>query len=100
MCHVCRVIHIVYDCMWFHVSHAPPPLHTLVPAESIYKVPGDDTQFYAVFTTSMNGLMGSAICSFTLRHIQVSREAARFGRVAPVVDCGELVCLGWMLMDD
>ena len=40
--------------------------------ESVYKVPGDDTRFYAVFTTSMTGLMGSAICSFTLGDIQVS----------------------------
>jgi len=40
--------------------------------QSIYKVPGDDTQFYAVFTTSMNGLMGSAVCSLTLRDIQAA----------------------------
>lgn len=35
----------------------------------MYKVPGDDTKFYAVFTTSTTGLMGSAICSFTLDDI-------------------------------
>jgi hypothetical protein len=38
--------------------------------QSIYKVPGDDTKFYGTFTTSTNGLMGSAICSFTLTDIQ------------------------------
>ncbi|XP_030758348.1 semaphorin-2A isoform X2 [Sitophilus oryzae] len=38
--------------------------------QSIYKVPGDDTKFYGTFTTSTNGLMGSAICSFTLPDIQ------------------------------
>lgn len=40
------------------------------PAESVYKIPGDDSRFYAVFTTSMNGLMGSAICTFSLDDIQ------------------------------
>lgn len=39
-------------------------------AESVYKIPGDDSRFYAVFTTSMNGLMGSAICTFSLDDIQ------------------------------
>ncbi|XP_042239882.1 semaphorin-2A-like [Homarus americanus] len=38
--------------------------------QSVYKIPGDDTRFYAVFTTSMNGLMGSAICTFSLDDIQ------------------------------
>ncbi|XP_043240676.1 semaphorin-2A-like [Amphibalanus amphitrite] len=38
--------------------------------QSVYKVPGDDTRFYAVFTTSMTGLMGSAICTFSLADIQ------------------------------
>ncbi|KAJ8915222.1 hypothetical protein NQ315_015445 [Exocentrus adspersus] len=38
--------------------------------QSIYKVPGDDTKFYGTFTTSTNGLMGSAICSFRLSDIQ------------------------------
>ncbi|XP_065170848.1 semaphorin-2A isoform X2 [Atheta coriaria] len=40
--------------------------------QSIYKVPGDDNKFYGTFTTSTNGLMGSAICSFTLDDIQVA----------------------------
>ncbi|XP_039291270.1 semaphorin-2A [Nilaparvata lugens] len=44
--------------------------------QSIYKVPGDDTTFYGVFTTSTTGLMGSAICSFSLESI----EAAFRGR--------------------
>lgn len=43
-------------------------------SESIYKVPGDDTHFYGTFTTSTNGLMGSAICSF---HIDAIQEAFR-----------------------
>ncbi|XP_015438245.1 PREDICTED: semaphorin-2A [Dufourea novaeangliae] len=42
--------------------------------QSIYKVPGDDTHFYGTFTTSTNGLMGSAICSF---HIDAIQEAFR-----------------------
>ncbi|KAF7399723.1 hypothetical protein HZH68_008315 [Vespula germanica] len=42
--------------------------------QSIYKVPGDDTHFYGTFTTSTNGLMGSAICSF---HIDSIQEAFR-----------------------
>jgi len=32
-------------------------------------VPGVDDKFYTTFTTSMNGLMGSAICTFTLDDI-------------------------------
>nr|XP_022905732.1 semaphorin-2A [Onthophagus taurus] len=40
--------------------------------QSIYKVPGDDNKFYGTFTTSTNGLMGSAICSFTLNDIQAA----------------------------
>lgn len=40
--------------------------------QSIYKVPGDDAKFYGTFTTSTNGLMGSAICSFTLDDIQAA----------------------------
>ncbi|XP_075210954.1 semaphorin 2a [Lycorma delicatula] len=38
--------------------------------QSIYKVPGDDSMFYGVFTTSTTGLMGSAICAFALEDIQ------------------------------
>lgn len=45
-------------------------LHNHTFPESIYKVPGDDTKFYGTFTTSTNGLMGSAICSFRLTDIQ------------------------------
>ncbi|KAL7301621.1 hypothetical protein TKK_0005630 [Trichogramma kaykai] len=40
--------------------------------QSVYKIPDDDTRFYAVFTTSRNGLMGSAICSFHIDAIQES----------------------------
>jgi len=49
-------------------------LHRCYCSESIYKVPGDDTHFYGTFTTSTNGLMGSAICSF---HIDAIQEAFR-----------------------
>uniref|UniRef100_A0A1Y1NE22 Semaphorin-2A n=1 Tax=Photinus pyralis TaxID=7054 RepID=A0A1Y1NE22_PHOPY len=38
--------------------------------QSIFKIPGDDSKFYGTFTTSTNGLMGSAICSFKLSAIQ------------------------------
>ena len=38
----------------------------------MYKVPGDDTRFYAVFTTSQNGLTGSAICAFTTADVQAA----------------------------
>merc|ERR1719507_1974862 len=34
--------------------------------QSVYKMPNDDTTFYGVFTTSLNGLMGSAVCTFHL----------------------------------
>lgn len=37
--------------------------------QSVYKIPGDDKMFYAVFTTPMNGLYGSAVCAFTLDSI-------------------------------
>ncbi|XP_056647935.1 semaphorin-2A isoform X1 [Diorhabda sublineata] len=40
--------------------------------QSIYKVPGDNNRFYGTFTTSTNGLMGSAICSFSLSDIQAA----------------------------
>ncbi|XP_065224018.1 semaphorin-2A isoform X2 [Planococcus citri] len=38
--------------------------------QSVYKVDGDDNKFYGVFTTSTTGLMGSAICAFTLEDIE------------------------------
>lgn len=38
--------------------------------ESIYRNPYDDKKFHAVFTTSNNGLTGSAICTFSLDAIQ------------------------------
>ncbi|XP_044756007.1 semaphorin-2A isoform X1 [Coccinella septempunctata] len=40
--------------------------------QSIYRVPGDNNKFYGTFTTSTNGLMGSAICSFTLKDIHAA----------------------------
>ncbi|KAI1301480.1 Semaphorin-2A [Halotydeus destructor] len=38
--------------------------------QHVFKHPDDDRRFYAVFSTSMNGLLGSAICSFSLDAIQ------------------------------
>merc|ERR1712110_943527 len=34
--------------------------------QSVHKLSSDDTTFYAVFTTGLNGLMGSAVCSFPI----------------------------------
>lgn len=42
--------------------------------QSIYKVPGDNSRFYGVFTTASTGLMGSAICTFTIGDIQKAFE--------------------------
>lgn len=44
-----------------------PTIHL---TESIYRNPLDDKKFHAVFTTSNNGLTGSAICTFSLDAIQ------------------------------
>lgn len=44
-------------------------LYIICFAESIYKIPNDNSKFYGVFTTSMNGLMGSAICSFDIKAV-------------------------------
>ncbi|XP_075679801.1 semaphorin 2a isoform X2 [Dermatophagoides pteronyssinus] len=39
--------------------------------QSVYKYPNDDRKFYAVFSTSTtNGLIGSAICTFSLNKIE------------------------------
>ncbi|XP_015920801.1 semaphorin-2A isoform X2 [Parasteatoda tepidariorum] len=38
--------------------------------QHVYKHPDDEKKFYAVFSTSTNGLMGSAICSYSLDSIQ------------------------------
>ncbi|ODM98388.1 Semaphorin-2A, partial [Orchesella cincta] len=38
--------------------------------QSIYRVPGDDSRFYAIFTTVGSGFHGSALCVFTLDAIQ------------------------------
>lgn len=38
--------------------------------EHVYKHPEDNQRFYAVFSTSSNGLSGSAICTFSLESIQ------------------------------
>ncbi|CAG0893398.1 unnamed protein product, partial [Cyprideis torosa] len=38
--------------------------------QGVYLEPGDDFRFYAVFSTSLNGLLGSAVCSFTLASVE------------------------------
>lgn len=38
--------------------------------QSVYQLPTDKTKFYATFTTSTNGLVGSAVCSYDLNDIQ------------------------------
>ncbi|XP_074601991.1 semaphorin 2a [Brevipalpus obovatus] len=38
--------------------------------QHIFKAPRENGKFYAVFSTSLNGLVGSAICTFTLDSIQ------------------------------
>lgn len=38
--------------------------------QSVYQLPNDKNRFYAAFTTSTNGLIGSAVCSFHLNEVQ------------------------------
>lgn len=38
--------------------------------QSVYQLPSDKTKFYATFTTSTNGLVGSAVCSYDINDIQ------------------------------
>jgi len=38
--------------------------------QNVYKVPDDDTKFYAVFTTNQNGLTGSAVCTFDINSME------------------------------
>ncbi|CRL00146.1 CLUMA_CG013422, isoform A [Clunio marinus] len=40
--------------------------------QSVYQIPTDKTKFYATFTTSTNGLVGSAVCSFDIGEIQTT----------------------------
>ncbi|EDW31848.1 GL10746 [Drosophila persimilis] len=40
--------------------------------QSVYQLPSDKTRFYATFTTSTNGLIGSAVCSFHINEIQAA----------------------------
>lgn len=37
--------------------------------QAVYQLPTDKTKFYATFTTSTNGLVGSAVCSFDINEI-------------------------------
>lgn len=40
--------------------------------QSVYKIPDDDTKFYAVFNTNLNGLSGSAVCTFMLEDVHTA----------------------------
>ncbi|XP_029406492.2 semaphorin-2A isoform X2 [Bactrocera dorsalis] len=40
--------------------------------QSVYQLPTDKTRFYATFTTSTNGLIGSAVCSFHINEVQAA----------------------------
>lgn len=61
-------------------QHKPPYLFSylelilrhcnLSSLEHVFKHPDDDRRFYAIFSTSMNSLIGSAICTFSLDSIQ------------------------------
>lgn len=42
--------------------------------QSVYKMPNDDTKFYATFTTNTHGIVGSAVCSFDIRDINAAFE--------------------------
>lgn len=42
----------------------------LLSTEHVFKHPDDESKFYAIFSTSSNGLVGSAICTFSLDAIQ------------------------------
>ena len=42
--------------------------------QDIFKSPSDDKVFHGVFTTSSNGLSGSAICSFQLQDVEQAFE--------------------------
>jgi len=37
--------------------------------QNVYKMPDDDTKFYAVLTTNQNGLHGSAVCTFNIEDV-------------------------------
>uniref|UniRef100_A0A182QQD4 Semaphorin-2A n=1 Tax=Anopheles farauti TaxID=69004 RepID=A0A182QQD4_9DIPT len=45
--------------------------------QDVYQLPTDKTKFYATFTTSTNGLVGSAVCSFDINEIH-SAFAGKF----------------------
>ncbi|KAI8128918.1 Semaphorin-2A [Lucilia cuprina] len=42
--------------------------------QSVYKMPHDDTKFYATFTTNTHGIVGSAVCSYDIRDINAAFE--------------------------
>lgn len=62
-----------FDIVFFFPFSSPSPcLASIIRsrAEHVFKHPDDDRRFYAIFSTSMNGLVGSAICTFALDSIQ------------------------------
>lgn len=40
--------------------------------QSVYKMPNDNTKFYATFTTNSHGILGSAICTFDIKDINAA----------------------------
>ncbi|XP_063698787.1 semaphorin-2A isoform X2 [Culicoides brevitarsis] len=42
--------------------------------QAVYQLPNDKTKFYATFTTSTNGLVGSAVCSYNIEDIKEAFE--------------------------
>ncbi|XP_047004553.1 semaphorin-2A-like [Schistocerca americana] len=38
--------------------------------QDVYRIPGEGSRFYATFTTASTGLVGSAVCAYTLRDVQ------------------------------
>lgn len=60
--------------------------------ESVYQMPGDTSRFYAAFTTgASDGLVGSAICTYSMEDIQ----EAFAGRFKEQVCCLNCRCVFW-----
>lgn len=47
--------------------------------QSVYQLRTDKTKFYATFTTSTNGLIGSAVCSFDINEAHAAFNGEFFG---------------------
>lgn len=50
--------------------------------QSVYQIPNVETKFYATFTTSTNGLVGSAVCSFDIGEVNAAFNGEYF-RIFP-----------------